>query len=149
MGKQSLGGFPEAGFLACQAFLSWQTHWCLTMDSNPLFFLPVHSLPMSSEGAWIAIPGRSLNQIRMNIHMKIPSEIWNDLNSLSRWTKEVLTSYCEGKRSQKSPSQMCRVFVCLFFFSRENERWESFLIWESCWWVLEALRLSAPSKCSY
>lgn len=78
-GGQSLGGFPEAGCLARPALPSWQTPWRLTANGNP--FLSRLPTACQDDGPGIAVPGMSPNQIQVSRHMKVSSEISNDLNS--------------------------------------------------------------------
>ena len=52
--------------------------------------------------------------------MKIPSEIQNDLNFLIEQGKLSLASV-EGKGAKNLPHR-CAEFLCLFFFSKGNER---------------------------
>lgn len=147
MGKQFLVGFPEVGFLACQAFLSWQTLWCLTMESKLFFFLSAHSLPMSSEGAWITVKGMSQSG-RNEYIMKIPSKIWNDLNSFSLNRGSVHWLVWREKEPKISLTNAQSFSMSLL---SQQGKWKVrafYGIRESSWWVLEALRLSASSKYS-
>lgn len=119
-GTGSLGGFPDAGFLACLHFLSWQMPG-ISPPTITSFFL---ACPQPANVIWKNVKNctRHVSSSDQSeyMYMKIPSEMWNDLNSFSlnkgRFHQLVL-----GRKGAKiSLTDVQTVFVLLLFFSTRN-----------------------------